>query len=190
MTGVEERTVELEDEADFFAATRIAGRDSRPDSVSVNPDDYFDSLGNDRLRDAVRRLLDDVSDVGGEVHWRGSGGYPRIRVRGDKGPKVIPSLSANDYGTWRLGAWQDCRMTQASARLTGYGSLALAWDHTTAPSSGARQTWTRLRASWLSPSTSFGTSPLLRPSGRQRQRVLTGRRTARRAADHVIRKEP
>ena len=81
-------------------AARIAGRDPRREVVAADPEGYLSALGNDQVRDAVNELLDDVPELGGELHWRGSGGYPRIRVRGDKGPKVVVSLSLNDH--WYL----------------------------------------------------------------------------------------
>lgn len=78
-------------------AARIAGRDPRQEAVAVDPEGYLDALGNDRVRETVRRVLDDVPGLGGELHWHGSGGYPRVRVRGGKGPKVILSLPVYDY---------------------------------------------------------------------------------------------
>jgi hypothetical protein len=68
-------------------AARIAGRDPRREVMAADPEVYLDALGNDQVRDAVRELLDDVPELGGELRWRGSGGYPRVRVRGDKGQR-------------------------------------------------------------------------------------------------------
>jgi hypothetical protein len=84
------------------AAARIAGRDPRPEVVPEDPEGYLEGLGNDHLREAIRQLLDDVPGLGGELHWRSSGG-PRVRVRGGKGPKVILSLSLNDHWYLTIG---------------------------------------------------------------------------------------
>jgi hypothetical protein len=56
----------------------------------------FSSLDDDQLRDTVKKFVDEIPELGGEVHWRGSGGYPRMRVRGSEGPKVIVSLPVSD----------------------------------------------------------------------------------------------
>jgi hypothetical protein len=81
-------------------AARIAGRDPRREVVAADPEGYLDALESEHVREAIAQLLDDVPALGGEVHWRDSGGYPRVRVRGDKGPKVVLSLPLNDH--WYL----------------------------------------------------------------------------------------
>ena len=111
-------------------SARIAGRDPRPEPAAADKEEYFDALGNDQVREVVRQLLDDVQDLGGEVHWRGSGGYPRVRVRGDKGPKVILSLSPSDH--WYLtvgpqaGLWGGAGQ-RATERLRELGLSVGAW---------------------------------------------------------------
>jgi hypothetical protein len=84
-------------------AARIAGRHPRQEVVAADPEGYLDALGDDGVREAVKQLLDDVPDLGGELHWRGSGGYPRVRMRGSNGPKVVLSLPINDYWFLTVG---------------------------------------------------------------------------------------
>ena len=72
---------------------RIAGTDPREPKPAIDPETYITSLP-DAVQGAVRTFTEDIGGLGGELQWRSYG--PRVRVRGDRGPRVMVSLDA-DY---------------------------------------------------------------------------------------------
>jgi hypothetical protein len=73
--------------------TRIAGRDSQAETrTPIDSETFFDELP-ESASDLVRRFVNDVPLIGGELQWRHYG--PRVRVRGSAGPKVVASIQAD-----------------------------------------------------------------------------------------------
>ena len=70
---------------------RVAGQDARAPQAVMDSDTYITSLP-EAAQEPVRAFTEEIEAVGGELQWRQYG--PRVRVRGDSGPKVIVSLDA------------------------------------------------------------------------------------------------
>jgi len=65
---------------------RIAGQDANAPSDPVTPANFFDGLP-EVARGPLAGFIDEIAGMGGEVQWRTYG--PRVRVRGEAGPKVM-----------------------------------------------------------------------------------------------------
>ncbi len=102
---------------------RIAGRDSHAATRSaVDADTYFAELP-DRAADVVRRFLEAIPGVGGDLQWRHYG--PRIRVTGASGPKVVASIQ-NDGAYLVTGPLQGIDPQPAQRALARLQEIATA----------------------------------------------------------------
>lgn len=73
---------------------RIAGQDPHTETAPfTDPQSYVESRP-EVARNPIRKFIEEVHGLGGELEWRNYG--PRVRVRGPSGPKVVASLDA-DY---------------------------------------------------------------------------------------------
>jgi hypothetical protein len=70
---------------------QIAGQDARAPKPVMDAETYITSLP-EAAQEPVRAFTENMEAVGGELQWRQYG--PRVRVRGDSGPKVMVSLDA------------------------------------------------------------------------------------------------
>ena len=79
--------------------TRIAGQDARAPMKPVDAETTSPHCLS-RPKNPCVRVTSSIESVGGELQWRQYG--PRVRVRGDSGPKVVVTLDA-DYLYITLG---------------------------------------------------------------------------------------
>jgi hypothetical protein len=73
---------------------RVAGQDARGPQTAMDAETYITSLP-EAAQDPVRAFVDDIEALGGELQWRQYG--PRVRVRGDSGPKVMVSMDSEFF---------------------------------------------------------------------------------------------
>lgn len=71
---------------------RFAGQDSHATRLPTDAETFLGTLP-ESMRDAVAAFCDTMETSGGELQWVHYG--PRVRVRGEHGPRVVLNLDAD-----------------------------------------------------------------------------------------------